>query len=130
MKFLSFPSMPLPPKPPLRPPAPPLLRNNGAHTVRLNNRVSRSAQATPVAASIVGSWQEPGSSDKVEFRDDGTLLEHTANGDGVRGRYALNDRQLVIRIDGVDELTFTVALQSDALELTDRDGLVTRYSRL
>src|SRR3954453_20257292 len=122
MNFFRFASMPLPPRPPLRPPAPPILRRNGAHAPRLSPRVSTIAKTAPVAPSIVGFWQEPGSSDKVEFRSDETLLEHTANGDGVRGRYALNNGQLVIRIDDVDELVFTVALRSDALELTDRDG--------
>lgn len=130
MNFFRFASMPSPPRrPPLRPPAPPVLRRNVAPVPRLNGRVSRVTKVAPAAPSIVGFWQEPGSSDKVEFRSDETLLEHNAKGDGVRGRYELNDGQLVIHIDGLDDLVFTVALRSDALELTDRDGQVTRYSR-
>jgi len=83
----------------------------------------------PAPLSIVGQWNEPGSSDTTEFRQDGTLVERLGSGENIRGRYSLDGVKLQITLEGVDELSFSAAIKPDALELTDPDGQVTHYRR-
>lgn len=79
--------------------------------------------------SIVGQWNEPGSSDTTEFRADGTLSERLGSGETIRGRYTLDGSKLLITLEGVDALSFSASINPDALELTDPDGQVTHYRR-
>ena len=101
------------------------------HSSRVHTQSSPQTNGSIVPApTLVGHWQEPGNSDSVEFRADGTLLEHTPAGDGVRGRYTLAGDRLTIQIDGVDPLAFDISLNPKTLELRDGNGQVTRYSRV
>jgi Family of unknown function (DUF5640) len=128
MNFFRFASLPAPPRPPRRPPAPPLARRrNGSRAPVFR---ARAVVDEPTPPRIVGRWKEPEGSDSVEFRADGTLLEHATNGDGVRGHYALAGDHLSIRIDGVEPLAFSVSINGATMELKDAQGQVTRYLRM
>ena len=127
MKFFRFASaaLPPPPRPPRRPPAPPLAKSRSARPVWLRRTASSANGAT-----IVGQWREPDATDTTEFRADGTVIEHTAAGDGIRGRYSLANGKLTVQLDGLEEeLSFAVALGPDSLDMTHADGQVTRYRR-
>jgi len=83
------------------------------------------------APTIVGQWKEPNGSDTTEFRADGIVIEKPASGETIRGRYSLEGAKLKITLEGLaDELSFTATIKADALEMTDRDGQVTRYRRV
>ena len=127
MKFFRFgSSTPPPPPPPARPPAPPLAKPSAA------KRPAAPPAKTPAPAQapiIVGHWQEPGSSDATEFRADGTLVERLGTGDVINGRYSLDGSRLTIELEGVDRLSFSAAIRTDTLALTDPDGQVTEYRR-
>jgi hypothetical protein len=128
MKFFRFVSaaLPPPPRPPRRPPAPPLAKSRPARPVLLRRSANSSNGTT-----IVGQWREPDATDTTEFRADGTVIEHTAAGDGIRGRYSLANDKLTVQLDGVaEELSFSVAFGPDSLEMTHADGQVTRYRRV
>jgi hypothetical protein len=81
--------------------------------------------------TVVGQWREPSANDTTEFHADGTLIERPANGEAIAGRYALRGDQLSVRLEGMDEdLTFTVAIGADRLEMRYPDGQVTTYQRV
>lgn len=83
------------------------------------------------AASIVGRWKDPNSTDTTEFHADGSVTEKAGTGETIRGRYSLQDKQLKIKLEGVmDELSFPVAISAEKLEMTDPDGKVTSYQRI
>ena len=115
-KFFGFgSSTPPPPPPPSRPPSPP---------------AAKPASKPSASPGIVGSWKEPAGSDTTEFRADGTVLEKSASGETIRGRYSLEGAKLKIKLEGLaDELSFSAVVKSETLELTDGDGQVTRYQK-
>lgn len=134
-KFFGFGSSTPPPPaaPPARPPAPPAPRPAAAPATPVKaSPLTEARKATPPAApSIVGRWKESGSSDTTEFHADGSVTEKTGNGETIRGRYSLADKQLKLNLEGVpDELSFPVALSPDKLEMTDDDGKTTHYERV
>jgi hypothetical protein len=123
MKFFRFASStPPPPPPPTRPPAPPLAKS-AAKPLRPKS------PAPPATPSLIGRWQEPGSSDTTEFRADGTLVERLGSGETINGRFSLNGSRLKIKLESVGELSFSATIEADALALTDPDGQVTQYRR-
>ncbi|MDQ6859901.1 MAG: hypothetical protein M3032_01915 [Verrucomicrobiota bacterium] len=132
MNFFGFAaSLPPPPKPPRRPPAPPLIRRTPAARAPVRKTPRAVAQpSAPPPPSIVGRWKEPSGSDLVEFREDGALIEQSAGGDKIQGRYALLGDQLKIQLDGVEHLAFSVRVDAENLELRDVEGQVTRYQRV
>lgn len=134
-KFFGFGSSTPPPPaaPPAKPPAPPAPKPAAAPAAPARPTPPAEARkAAPSAApSIIGRWKEPGSSDTTEFHADGSVTEKTGNGETIRGRYSLSDKQLKINLEGVpDELSFPVALSGNKLEMTDDEGKITHYERV
>lgn len=126
MKFFRF-ATPPPPPPPSRPPAPPLIRSS----ILKRAPLPRAKAAEPSAApSIVGRWQEPGSNDMTEFREDGSLIERLGSGETINGRYVLDGVRLRVKLESGDELSFSAAVTRDTLELADPDGQVASYRRV
>ncbi len=129
-KFFGFgsstpPPPPVPSKPPAAPAKPAPARGKAAAPAAADER---SATEPP---SIVGRWQEPGTSDTTEFHSDGTVTEKTGADETIRGRYSLRDKHLKLNLEGVaDELSFPVAIGSQTLEMTDSEGKVTLYQRI
>lgn len=79
----------------------------------------------------MGRWKEPNGSDTTEFRADGTLIENPAEGETIHGRYSLDGRNLKVQLEGMaEDLSFTVVIRSDVLEMTDAEGSTTKYDRV
>ncbi len=93
------------------------------------------SKSSPVAEtakppSLVGRWKEPNADDITEFRDDGTVIERPASGEPIRGRYSLDGPKLKVKLDGApDDLSFSISIKQDTLEMTYPDGQVTVYRR-
>lgn len=141
-KFFGFgSSTPPPPAPPSKPPAPPAkpalapaaapsLPAAPAPVAEVKPVAAPPAAAVAPAPSLVGRWREPGSSDTTEFHADGSVIESTGDEETIRGRYSLENKVLTINLEGVDELTFPIALGPDTLEMTDEEGKITHYERI
>ncbi len=57
-------------------------------------------------------------------------MEKPVNGETIRGHYSLDGAKLKVRLEGMaEELSFTVAIRSDVLEMTDGDGRTSKYRR-
>ena len=131
MKIFGFgSSTPPPPPPPSRPPAPPAKPAAAPAPAPAKTPPAASAPAEPAAASIVGRWKEPNGTDTTEFHADGTVTERPASGENIRGRYSFEGGKLRIKLQGVDEeIVFTAAVSTNALETSDPGGNVTHYVR-
>ena len=85
----------------------------------------------PRPLEIVGLWQEPTAQDTTEFRADGTVVERPAGGQPIEGRYTLRGEDLTVKLDGMEEeLSFSVKLNENALEMRHSDGQMTSYRRV
>ncbi len=133
-KFFGFGSSTPPPPPvPSKPPDPPAKPAPAAAPARAKAATPSPADEafTTEPPSIVGRWQEPGTSDTTEFHADGSVTEKTGTGETIRGRYWLRDKHLKLNLEGVaDELSFPVAIGSRTLEMTDSEDKVTLYQRI
>ena len=131
-KFFGFGSS-TPPPVPSKPPALPAKPAPAAAPARAKAATPSPANepSTTEPPSIVGRWQEPGTSDTTEFHADGTVTERTASGETIRGRYSIRDKHLKLNLESVPgEISFPVSVGSQTLEMTDTEGKITLYQRI
>ena len=82
---------------------------------------------------IVGTWQEVGGTEVLQFLDSGEIIQEDSGG-SVGANYRFSD-DLYIRVDFggpavyAPPRTYRVELSEDTLALTDEKGVTTEYRR-